>query len=154
MNRVNAKTLVVFALGERRYGLPLSAVDRVVRAVDLTSLPKAPDIVMGVVNVQGLIIPVINIRRRFRLSEREIALTDQMVIAKTTRRPIALLVDAVVGVLDFSEQEVVLAEDVLPDLQYLEGLLRLEDGLILIHDLERFLSLDEETALDRATEDA
>ena len=77
--------IVVFTLRDRRHGLPLSAVERIVRVVEVTSLPKAPDIVLGVVNVQGRVIPVINVRRRFRLPEREIALTDHMLIARTTR---------------------------------------------------------------------
>ena len=144
--------LVVFTLGDRRYGLPVAAVDRVVRAVDVTSLPKAPEIVLGVVNVQGRVIAVVNVRRRFRLPEHEIALTDQMVIARTTRRTVALMVDAVAGVLKYSEQEAVAAHDVLPELQYVDGVVKLDDGLILIHDLDRFLSLEEEAGLNRALE--
>ena len=54
--------LVVFVLNDQRYGLPLSAVDRIVRIVEVTLLPKAPDIVLGVVNVQGQVIPVIGHR--------------------------------------------------------------------------------------------
>lgn len=144
--------LVVFTLDDLRYGLPLSAVDRIVRAVEVTPLPKAPDIVLGVVNVQGRVIPVINVRRRFRLPERETALTDQMVIARTTRRPVALMVDAVTGVLEYSEQEAVAAQDVLPELQYVDGVVKLDDGLILIHNLDKFLSLEEEAVLNRALE--
>ena len=75
--------LVVFTLDDQRYGLPLSAVERVVPMVDITPLPKAPDIVLGVVDVQGRVIPVVNLRRRLRLPERDIALTDQLVIART-----------------------------------------------------------------------
>ena len=142
--------LVVFTLGDRRYGLPLSAVDRIVRVVDVISLPKAPNIVLGVVNVQGRIIPVINVRRRFHLPDREIILTDQMVIARTTRRSVALVVDSVDGVVEYSKLEAVAAQDVLPGLEYVEGVMKLDDELILIHDLDRFLSLEEEAALDRA----
>lgn len=144
--------LVVFTLNDRRYGLPLSAVDRIVRVVDITFLPKAPDIVLGVVNVQGRVMPVIDVRRRFRLPEREVALTDQMVLARATRRPVALVVDSVTGVLEYSEQKAVGAQDVLPDLQYVEGVVKLDDGLILIHDLDTFLSLEEEAGLERALE--
>ena len=155
LNRYPASAMiVVFALGDQRCGLPLSVVERVVRVAGFTPLPEAPEIVLGVVNVQGRVTPVIDVRRRFRLPERAIALTDQMVIAHTTRRLVALLVDAVTDVLEYSEQQAVAAEDVLPDLQYLEGLVKLDDGVILIHNLDRFLSLDEETALDRAMEDA
>jgi len=144
--------IVVVTLGDRRYGLPLSAVERIVRVVDVTSLPKGPDIVIGLVNVQGRVIPVINVRRRFHLPEREIVLTDQMVIARTTRRSVALVVDSVTGVLEYSEHEAVEAQDVLPGLQYVEGVVKLDDGLILVHNLDKFLSLEEEAVLDRVLE--
>ena len=147
-----ANQLVVFTLGDRRYGLPLSAVERIVHVVDVTPLPKAPDIVLGVVNLQGRVIPVINVRRRFHLPEREIALTDQMVIAHAARRLVALVVDSVTGVLEYSEQGAVAAQEVLPELQYVEGVVKLDNGLILIHDLDTFLSLEEEADLERALE--
>ncbi|MBF8302857.1 MAG: cheW40H-4 [Candidatus Dadabacteria bacterium] len=63
MDKLNQ--LVVLTLDEQRYALHLSAVERIVRVVEVTPLPKAPEIVLGVVNVQGQIIPVINIRKRF-----------------------------------------------------------------------------------------
>ena len=147
-----ANEIVAFTLVGRRYGLPLSAVERIVRVVDVTLLPKAPDIVLGVVNVRGRVIPVINVRRRFHLPEREVGLTDQMVIAHTTRRAVALVVDSVDGVLEYSDQEAVVSQDVLPELQYIEGVVKLDDGLILVHNLDKFLSLEEETVLDRALE--
>ena len=140
--------LVVFALDDRRYALRLSAVDRVVRMVDITPLPKTPDVVLGVINVQGKIIPVIDMRRRFHLPERKAALTDRLVIAHTARRPVALAADAVSGVLEYPGQDIVAAEGVLPDVEYVEGIAKLRDGLILIHELDRFLSLEEEQSLD------
>lgn len=142
--------LVVFSLDDQRYALRLSAVDRVVYMVRVTPLPKAPDIVIGVVNVQGRVIPVINMRRRFHLQEREIALTDRLVIAHTARRPVALAADAVAGIIEYPGQDIVAAEDILPGAEHVEGIAKLEDGLILIHDLDRFLSLEEEQSLDRA----
>jgi purine-binding chemotaxis protein CheW len=144
--------LVVFRLDELRLALPLTTVERVVRAVHVTRLPQAPEIVLGVVNVQGRIIPVVDPRKRFRLPERAIALADQLVIARTSRRPVALLVDAVDGVLEVAEREAVPALDVLPKVAYVEGVVKQKDGLVLIHDLNKFLSLEEETALDQAME--
>ncbi len=146
--------LVVFDLSDQRYGLPLHAVDRIVRIVEFTPLPKAPDIVLGVVNVHGRVIPVVDIRRRFHLPRRDVALTDQMVIARTSRRVVALVADAVTGVIEYSEQDGEEAREVLPGVQYVEGIVKLGDGLILIHNLDKFLSLEEETTLDRAMEGA
>ncbi|MBI2214214.1 MAG: chemotaxis protein CheW, partial [Acidobacteria bacterium] len=94
--------VVVLVLDELRVGLPLSSVERVVRVVESTMLPGAPDVVRGVVNVQGHVIPVLDVRSRFRLPERAIAPSDLMVIAHTTRRTVALVVDSVTGVLDCS----------------------------------------------------
>lgn len=144
--------IVVFTLSDQRYGLPLPAVDRIVRVVDITSLPKVPDIVLGVVNVEGRVIPVIDVRRRFGLPEREIAMSDQMVLARTARRPVALVVDSVSGVLEYSDQKAVGGHDILPDLQFVQGVVKLGDGLILIHDLDTFLSLEEQADLDRTLE--
>jgi len=74
------KDIIIFSLDEPRYALPLSLVERVVRIVEITPLPKAPDIVMGVINMHGQILPVINVRRRFNLPEREIRLEDQLIM--------------------------------------------------------------------------
>ncbi|OYW19683.1 MAG: chemotaxis protein CheW [Burkholderiales bacterium 12-64-5] len=133
-----------------RVALPLSFVERVVRAVYLTPLPGAPEIVLGVVNLAGRIIPAVNMRRRFRLPEREIALTDQLVIAHTARRSVALVTDTVDGISEYAEPDIVDAETILPGLEYIEGVVKLGDGLVLIHNLDRFLSLEEAVSLDRA----
>lgn len=142
--------LVVFALDEQRYALHLSAVERIVRVAEVTPLPKAPEIVLGVINVQGHLIPVADIRRRFRLPEREIDLSDHLIIAKTSKRTVALVVDEVTGVIESPEQKLIPAKEILPGTDYVEGVMKLEDGLILIHDLATFLSLEEENTLDLA----
>ena len=142
--------LLLFTLGEQRYGLALSSVERAVRIVEITPLPHKHEVVLGVINVQGRLIPVMNLRRRFRLPEREVSLADQIVIAHTKRRPVALVVDAVVGVHACLERQMVGAGEILPGIEYVDGVVQLDDGLILIHDLDKFLSLDEATALDAA----
>lgn len=142
--------LIVFSLDRQLYALPLQVVDRVVRMVAITPLPKAPEIVLGVVNFQGRVIPVINMRRRFRLPEKEIALTDQLVVAHTSKRPVALVADEVHDVIAGSAQRLFEIELILPGVEHVDGVIKLEDGLILIHDLDKFLSLEEERSLNQA----
>jgi len=144
------ESFVVFYLDELRMALASPTVERVVRAVYFNPLPDAPQIVLGVVNVQGRVIPVVNMRKRFRLPDREIALTDRLVIAQTIRRTVAFAVDSVTGVVEYPGPALVGAGDILPGLEYVTGVAKLDDGLIFIHDLDRFLSLDEEETLDRA----
>jgi len=136
---------VVFTLDEQQYALHLSVVERVIRVVEVAPLPKAPEMVLGVVNVQGQIIPVFNIRKQFRLPEREIDLNDQLIIAYTSSRAVAILVDAVSGVIEPSEQEITTTEKIMPNMEYVESVVKFEDGMIfLLHDLDEFLFLEEE----------
>ncbi|VVB92208.1 CheW-like domain protein [uncultured archaeon] len=135
--------VVVFSIDEQRYALPLSVVERIVRIVEITSLPKAPDIVLGVVNVQGRIIPVVNLRRRFGKPSREINLSDQLVIARTSKRIIAFVSDSVSGVAGIPEKEVVTAEEILPGLEYIKGIVKRDDGMIHPLDIDTILSFEE-----------
>lgn len=142
--------LVVFRLDQQRYALPLAVVERAVRAVAVTPLPKAPAIVLGAINVNGQVLPVLNVRRRFLLADREMTPDDCFLLARTARHTVALLVDEADGVLERSEDEVVLSSDIVPALEHFPGVVKLHDGLVLVHDLDRFLSLDEARALDMA----
>ena len=144
--------IIVFRLDEQRYALQLAAVERIVPIVEVTPLPKAPEAVSGVVNMEGRVLPVFNLRKRFRLPERECDLSDRLIIANTSRRTVALIVDEAIGVLERPGRERIAADRILPELEYLEGVVKLEDGLILIHDLDRFLSIAEERELNRAME--
>ena len=60
------------------------------------------------------------------------------------------MVDSVVGVIEYPKQEVIIPEKILPGIEYVEGVVKLEDGLILIHNIDNFLSLEEEKTLDEA----
>jgi purine-binding chemotaxis protein CheW len=142
--------LVVFTLAGRDYALHLEKVEQVLAAVEVTPLPGAPEIVAGIINLRGRIIPVLNIRRRFRLPEKEPELSDHLLVARTTRRTVALQVDHARGVTVHPAGAVVAGRDIVPRTEFVEGVVKLADGLILIHDLETFLSLEEEQSLEKA----
>lgn len=145
-----AKKMIVFTLDDQRYGLGLASVERITRIVEIVQLPKKPEIVLGVINVGGEIIPVMNVRRRFQLPERELDLRDHLIIARASRRRVALAVDAVLGVVEASESNTTLGGKISPGLDYVEGVVKLDDGLILIHNLGTFLSPEEEKTLEEA----
>ncbi len=140
--------LVVFTLDPQAYALPLARVQRVVRIVEVTPLPKAPEIVLGVIDLQGNIIPVMSMRKRFGLSEPEASLSDLLIVADTGTRSIALVVNSVTGVVERTAEEITQIEKIVPGMQYVEGITTLKDGLLFIHDLDRFLSKREEQQLD------
>jgi purine-binding chemotaxis protein CheW len=142
--------LVVFRMDEQRYALPLAAVTRIIRAVEVTPLPGAPPVVLGVINMGGDVLPVLNMRRRFRLPEQEISPADQFLLAQTARRAVALAVNEAEGVIERQQSEIIGSAQIVPGLEQFQGVLKLDDGLVLIHDLEKFLVLDEARALDKA----
>lgn len=143
-------SIVIFALDQGRYALPLDSVERVVRMVEVTPLPKAPVIVSGVVNVQGRLVPVINLRRRFALPERNVLLGDQLLIARSATLSLAMIVDAVIDVAACDAGDCVASASVVPGTEYVQGIAKLADGMVLIHDLDSFLSLAEAQSLERA----
>ncbi len=145
-----AQALVVFSLDDERYALPLVRVQRTIRVVAITLLPKAPAIVLGIVDVGGTVIPVIDIRKRFNHPPRPVHLSDHLIVATTGKRTVALLVDEAQGVIARLPDAVVPAIEILPGLELVDGAVKLESGLILIHSLDRLLSLEEESAIDRA----
>ena len=146
--------LVVFRLEGQRYALRLGAVERFVRAVEVTPLPGAPAIVLGAIDVGGSVLPVLSLRRRFGLPEREVGVEDQFLIARTSSRTVALVVDEALGVIDVPAEEVTAAGRIVPGLEQVQGIVTLGDGMVLIHDLETCLSFDEERALADALDAA
>jgi purine-binding chemotaxis protein CheW len=142
--------LLVFRLDNHRYALPLAAVERIVRAAEVTPLPDPPRTVFGVLDVAGAILPVLNLRRRFQLPERDIQVSDQFLIARTPQRSVILVIDVAEGIVGIASDEIVSADAVFPGLDQVRGVARMKDGLVLIHDLPAFFSLGESMALDEA----
>lgn len=123
---------------------------RVVRAAAITPLPKAPEIVLGILDLQGELIPVIDLRKRFRLPQKPIRSSDHFVVASTGARTVALVVDGTTGVIDPAALTIVPPDDIAPGTEHLAGVLRCDDGLILLHDLHTLLFAAEEEALAEA----
>lgn len=142
--------IVVFVLDGQRYGVGLDVVERVLHMVAITPLPGRPDVVLGAVNLAGRVVAVIDVRRRLGLAAGDLGPQAQLLVAKTRRRIVALPVDQVTGVTEVKADRIASPEAVVPGLAPLAGVAALPDGLMLIHDLEAFLSLEEERQLDDA----
>jgi purine-binding chemotaxis protein CheW len=142
--------MLVLRLDTQRYAIGLQAVERVIRASAITPLPGAPTGVMGALQAQGRVIPVFDMRHRFGLPGRSLRLSDQIVLANTSHRLVGICVDAADEVLSYPAELIVDAQQVLEETPYIKGVIKLPDGLLLIHDLDTFLSSDEAQQLDAA----
>ena len=150
--RSSVLSLVVFVIEGQRYALNLSVVERVLPMTEVSPLPEAPAVALGVINIHGQVIPVLDIRRRFGLPAHDYGLDTHLLVARTTRRTLALPVDEVLRVQEIATEDVTLPETVLPGIGRVEGIVTLPDGLLFIHNLDTFLSLDEEQRLTEALE--
>ncbi|HVS70972.1 MAG TPA: chemotaxis protein CheW [Phycisphaerae bacterium] len=144
------RQFVAFLVEGQRYALGLEHVGSVLQAVAPTPLAQAPSTIMGIFDWHGSIVPIFNLRRRLGFPDRELEATDQFLIARSSRRTVALAVDAVEGLTGAAEAAISKPEALLPAQPLIDGIVQLEEGLLLIHNLEAFLSLEEERALDGA----
>lgn len=125
---------VVFNLDEQKYALPLSSVRRIIRVVQILPIPQSDPSIPGVINLHGQMIPVFDIRRWFNLPARKLDLSDRLILVETDDWTIALLVDAVHGVIQPSLISIMRAKKSLLDLSYLSGVLEHDNEAIYLCD--------------------
>ena len=142
--------ILVFTLDESDYAITLSSVIKIIHAIEIRHLPNAPEIISGIINVQGNIIPVVDFRWRLGLDKRETDPDDRVIIADTGKRKVAIYVNTVEGIKELNPDAVVNSDDAISFAGYLKGIAKLEGNIILIYDIEDFLSLDEEKMLEKA----
>jgi purine-binding chemotaxis protein CheW len=126
---------LVFTANSQHYALRLNSVERIVRAVEITTLPESSPGMLGVVNIQGQIVPVVNFRKRFGLPIRDINLDDRLIIANIGDRTTALLVDTVIGVVSGRHEDFVPSSRIDPGIDYSEGMIKLGEEMVVIPNL-------------------
>lgn len=142
--------LLAFLIDGERCAVPIREVREVIRAALPSRLPKAPPVVTGALNIRGEIVPLLDVRGRFGFAARPLAPEDQIVIAHMAGRPVGFVVDRVDDVIRLDPGAVTSGADVAAGIEHLGGVARLPDGLLVIYDLQTFLSAEELVALDEA----
>jgi purine-binding chemotaxis protein CheW len=145
---------LVFMLAAERFALPLRDVHQVLRAVAIRSLPQAPEIVEGLIDLRGELVPVLDLRARFALSKKALAPSDHLLIAQAGARKVALRVDQALGLERLTSVDPERAPNLPRGLGLVAGVASTADGLVLIHDLRAFLSEAEALELDHALHEA
>lgn len=141
--------VVVFEIDGQRYGLKATHVREVLAAVVPVPLPGGPQIVRGVINVRGQVRPVVDLRARLRLRRKEMSLTDHLIVASAGAHVVVLPVDRAIERVDL--ERVQIEDDFgLATTPCVAGVAKLSDGLVFIHDLDRFLSSAEAQQLEEA----
>lgn len=142
----NINGLLVFVVENQRFAIELSSVERVIRAVAVTKLIDAPGFIEGIIDYYGEVIAVINLRKPFGYPLHELSLGDRFIIVRTTVRKLALIVDDVEHLVTPESGNWFASKDINKGLKFL-NILRDDEGIILIYDLESVLDIEEEIKL-------
>lgn len=144
------RELLVVTLDGDSFALSVEDVREVLRAAQPMALPNAPAIVEGVLNVRGELVPLLSIRSRLGRPPRELRAADYIVVARASGRVVAFAVDAVVELRRIAASDITVAAAVVRGTSHVEGVARLPDGAMVIHDLGALLDADELFVLARA----
>jgi purine-binding chemotaxis protein CheW len=141
-------------LAGQRYALTATDVIEIQRAVAMVRLPRCPAIVEGAINVRGHLLAVLDVRSRFGMAPDPLAPSNHFVLARLTRaqsvRAVAIRVDRALDLVTVSRDRIDDGRSAIPGLELVAGIAKLDDGLIVIHDLDAFLSLEEAQDVERA----
>jgi purine-binding chemotaxis protein CheW len=136
-------SLLLFELDRLRLGVPLAVVERVEHACEVTPLPGAPAAVLGVINLQGRVATVIDLRGRLGLPQRPLRPADAFVILQLPQHTFAIPVDDVEGVAEVPQENLVPGVTLIDGLATVQGLVKTPEGLLLIDDPQQFLDIDD-----------
>ena len=136
---------VTFCLENEKYGINVMQVQEVLRVSEIAPVPGAPDYVLGIINLRGNVVTVIDTRKRFGLEPRELGDSTRIVIVEANEQVVGILVDSVAEVVDLKVSEIESAPNVGTEesSKFIQGVASQDDELLIIVDLNKLLT-DEE----------
>ncbi len=156
MTKPRTVKIVSFRLGADYFAADIFSVERVLRHQAPTAVPNVPEWIDGVVEYQGRVLPVVSLRRRFQLPAADATPDTRILVIKSEGEWVGVVVDAVLEVTSLDEAQVSPPPALFRGLagEYLRGIVRLGDRLLVYLDVERLLSSDERLTLERVAEEA
>ena len=150
MSTADLSQIVTFRLGDDLFAADIYSVERVLRYQAPTSIPNVPDWIEGVIDYQGRVVPVISLRRRFELPVTDVAADTRILVLNAGGEWIAAIVDAVLEVAGLADSAVQPPPPLFRGLaaEYLKGIARRGDRLVIFLDVERLLSTTDRLRLD------
>ncbi|MFZ1685067.1 MAG: chemotaxis protein CheW [Candidatus Zixiibacteriota bacterium] len=137
--------LVSFNIGTEEFGVEILKVQEINRMVEITKVPQAPHYVEGVINLRGKVIPIIDLRKRFNLDVKEYDKNTRIVVVDISGSIMGMIVDAVSEVLRLPSSTIEPPPEIVTGLnaEYIKGVAKLEDRLLIFLDLSRVIDAAE-----------
>ncbi|HRY29371.1 MAG TPA: chemotaxis protein CheW [Elusimicrobiota bacterium] len=142
--------LVSFKLGKGEFGIDILMVQEINRMLDITRVPKSPDFIDGVINLRGRVIPILNLRKRFGLPEKEHDKSTRIVVVNVNNKILGMIVDAVSEVLRLPSSTVEPPPPMVSGIEseYIKGVGKIDEKLLILLDLNKLLTSKEQQMLE------
>ncbi|ALS27569.1 chemotaxis protein CheW [Paenibacillus sp. 32O-W] len=143
--------VIVFALANEEYGIEVDKVRTVERMAPITRVPKTPPFVKGVMNLRGVVVPVIDLKGRFGLKETEPTEQSRIIVVAVNDMEVGFIVDAANDVTDIDEDAIDQPPEVVGGIKakYLRGIAKLDDRLLIMLNLSEVLNKNEIVQLEQ-----
>ncbi|NLG33110.1 MAG: chemotaxis protein CheW [Syntrophomonadaceae bacterium] len=130
------RQVVAFRLGDEEYAVEIQAVKEIIRPTDITRIPRAPGYFLGLINLRGIIVPVISLSKRLRDQVREMTDQSRIIILNVDDTHVGITVDNVTEVFTMTRDQLEESRVLdLVDSKFIREVAKIEDRLILLLDL-------------------
>ena len=139
------KQYVVFMLGKEEYGIDIMNVREIVPHQDSIKIPNAPNFISGIINYRGTVIPIIDLKKRFNLTDSQVDGNTRIIVINLDEKQIGFIVDEASQTVRLQDKEIDPTPDIVAgvDRKYITGVGKLESRLIILIDLEKVLTEEE-----------
>jgi purine-binding chemotaxis protein CheW len=144
--------LVVFELANEHYGVEISTVESIIKMQEITRIPHSPLFVEGITNLRGLVLPVIDLRKRFGMETQEISRDSRIMVVALGTMKVGMIVDAVSEVLRVPSESIEAPPSMTTSSKtnFITGIAKLTDLLVILLDMSKILTTDEQSELTAA----
>jgi purine-binding chemotaxis protein CheW len=144
--------IVSFRLANEEYGVDIMRAQEIIMPGQITRVPEVPDYICGLINLRGHVIPIVDLRKRFGLNAKPNDEHTRIIVVNVASKTIGIVVDAVTEVLRINAGQIEPPPSSVSgiDHDYIRGLVKLEDKLLILLNIERILSRRDQTKMDEA----
>ncbi len=141
---------VIFKLGDEKYAVDILNVGGISEFREMTKVPNAPTFIDGIINLRGDIIPIVNLKKRFNIPEKQVDSDTRIIINNIKGKDIGFIVDEASQVIKIDDADIEDAPDIIKgaDRQYISGVGKVNDQIVILLNLEKVLSDDEQKAVN------
>ena len=141
----SADRYLTFCVDDEKYGIHISRIKEIIATINITHIPKTPDFVKGVINLRGSVIPVVDVRLKFGMKEKEMDIDSAIIIYEVNKASIGFIVDQVEDVLSIDEKHISDAPHFGSsiDTSFIENVAEVENDVIMLLNLEKIFEAHE-----------